>query len=148
MQLIIPVIFGLESLVKQELTDMGYQANQIDAINGQVILDVPEDEISLAVAKCNINLRTAERVLIKIGGGVAKTFDELFDLTYKMDWGKYIPENWAFHVNGYSRKSNLFGIPACQSIVKKSIVKKLLSSKTNNKGLELIEDDLLGILKI
>jgi len=148
MEIVIPVVFGLESVVKQELEDFGYEKSQVVTDNGQVVLSVPEMEISKAVATCNIRLRTAERVLLKIGEGQAKTFDELFDVASEIKWEKYIPDEWAFHVNGHSRKSELFGISACQGIIKKSIVKRLLGIKNIPKGKNLPEDELAGIVKI
>lgn len=148
MEIVIPVVFGLESVVKQELEDFGYGKSQIVTDNGQVVLSVSEPEISRAVAKCNIKLRTAERVLLKTGEGTSRTFDELFDLTSKIRWEEYIPDGWAFHVNGYSRKSDLFGIPSCQGIIKKSIVKRLVRIKNIPEGKTLPEDELAGIVKI
>jgi len=147
MEIVIPVVFGLESVVKQELEDFGYGKSQIQTDNGQVVLAVPVKEVSKAIARCNIRLRTAERVLLKIGEGKARTFDELFDITSQIKWEDYIPDEWAFHVNGHSRKSELFAVSACQGIIKKSIVKRLSAVKNIPKGKNLPEDELAGLVK-
>jgi putative N6-adenine-specific DNA methylase len=77
------------------------------------------------IARANLWLRTADRVLLKVGEFTAETFDELFDKTNELPWEKYIPVDGKFTVNGKSVKSKLFSISDCQAIVKKSIVEKL-----------------------
>lgn len=148
MQIVIPTHFGVESLVKEELRKLDYPAEQIEAQNGQVILTPDPDGIALAAARCNIWLRTAERVLVLFGKGRAVTFDELFDLALTFPWEDIVPEGWAFHVNGYSRKSALFGIPACQGIIKKAIVNRISQKRGLRPGANLPEDELSGLLKI
>ncbi len=148
MQIILPTHFGVEALVKDELRVLGYVDNQIEALNGQVILSPKEDEFAFAVARCNIWLRTAERVLVLVGKGRATSFDELFDLTGELAWDQIIPDGIAFHVNGYSRKSALFGIPSCQGIIKKAIVNQISQKKGLRTGAELPEDELAGLIKI
>lgn len=148
MQIIIPTHFGVESLVKEELQKLDYPIEQIEAFNGQVILTPDPKDFAAAVARCNIWLRTAERVLVSIGKGRVKTFDELFELTLTLPWEDLIPDGWAFHVNGYSRKSVLFGIPACQGIIKKAIVNRVSQKKGLRAGALLPEDELFGLLKI
>lgn len=148
MQIIIPTHFGVESLVKEELRMLDYPVEQIEALNGQVILTPDSGDFAKAVARCNIWLRTAERVLVMIGKGRAKTFDELFDLALSFSWEEIIPDGWAFHVNGYSRKSALFGIPACQGIIKKAIVNRVSQKRGLRSGAQLPEDELYGLLKI
>ena len=148
MQIVIPTHFGVESLVKEELNALRYPPERIEALNGQVILSVEPADFADAVARCNIWLRTAERVLAMVGKGRAVTFDELFDLTMSVPWEEIVPDGWAFHVNGYSRKSALFGIPACQGIIKKAIVNRISEKKGLRPGSILPEDELSGLLKI
>jgi len=134
--------------VKEELRMLGYPDGQIEALDGQVILTPDPADFAKAAARCNIWLRTAERVLAMIGKGRAATFDDLFDLTLTLPWEEIIPEGWAFHVNGYSRKSALFGIPACQGIIKKAIVNRVSNKRGLRPGAQLPEDELYGLLKI
>ncbi|MHB1454490.1 MAG: THUMP domain-containing class I SAM-dependent RNA methyltransferase [Saccharofermentanales bacterium] len=148
MKIIIPTLFGLESTVKEELLALDIAPENIKTVDGRIDIDAGADDYDLITAKCNIWLRTAERVLIKVGGGRAQTFDELFDLTRTIAWEDYIPSGWAFHVNGHSLKSKLFGITACQSIIKKSIVTRLSSARKIAAGFNLPEDERKGLLKM
>lgn len=148
MKIIIPTLFGLESTVKEELLDLQIAPEKLKIVDGRIDIDVESDDYALITAKCNIWLRTAERVLIKVGGGRAQTFDELFDLTKTIAWEDYIPSGWAFHVNGHSLKSRLFGITACQSIIKKSIVTRLSAARKIAAGYNLPEDERKGLLKM
>src|SRR5699024_2733100 len=70
-------------------------------------------------------LRTAERVLIKIGEFQALSFDELFERTKSLPWDEWIPEDGNFVIEGKSVKSKLYSISDSQRIVKKAIVEKL-----------------------
>ena len=113
--------FGLEAVVKRELQDLGY--NNIKVLDGKVEIEGNEDDIAIL----NINLRCAERVLIKVGEFKALTFDELFEKTKAIPWEEIIPENGEFPVDGKSVRSKLFSISDSQAIVKKAIVERLKS---------------------
>ncbi|WP_068672037.1 class I SAM-dependent RNA methyltransferase [Oceanobacillus sp. Castelsardo] len=116
--LIATAAMGLESVVANEVKNLGYEV-QVD--NGKVIFDAP---IS-AIPRCNLWLRTADRVKILVGEFQATSFDELFEGTKKLPWEEYIPEDGQFPVSGKSVKSELHSVPDCQKIVKKSIAEKL-----------------------
>ncbi len=118
-ELIATATFGLEAVVKRELIALGFTVTKTE--NGKVtfLSDVA------GIAKANLWLRTAVRVLLKVGEFKAFTFDELFDKTNALDWTKYIPVDGKFTVNGKSVKSKLFSISDCQRIVKKSIVENM-----------------------
>lgn len=117
--LIATATFGLESIVAQELKDLGYENLKVE--NGKVTFEGDEMDIAL----CNIWLRTADRVLIKVAEFKAESFEELFQGTRAVDWGELIPQNGKMHVVGKSVKSKLFSVPDCQSIVKKAIVERM-----------------------
>ncbi len=149
MKLIITTIFGLESVVKDELAALGYEPRQITVDNGKIILDPEDEQVARSLARLNINLRCAERVLLQLPvTGKVKSFDELFDLAAKIAWEDHIPKDWAFYVNGHSLKSELFGIRACQSIIKKSIVKRLAVKRGLKPGSQIKEDKNKGIMRI
>ena len=74
MELIAPCHFGLEAVLKREIIDLGYDISKVE--DGRVTFHGDED----AVCRANIFLRTAERILIKIGSFHAETFDELFEV--------------------------------------------------------------------
>ena len=96
----------------------------------------------------NLNLRTGERVQIEAGAFPARTFDELFDGVRELDWENWIPEGWCIHVKGYSRKSELFGIPACQRTIKKGIIERLAKKMGLSADGVVPEDPELGIMRI
>ena len=103
MELIAPCHFGLESVLKREVQDLGYEISAVE--DGRVSFYGDE----AAVCRANIFLRTAERVLLKAGSFKAVTFDELFEKTKEIPWEKYIPENGRFWVaKAASVKSKLF----------------------------------------
>lgn len=109
-------MFGIEAITANELRDLGYEDLTVE--NGKVTFT--GDEMDIAI--CNVHLRTAERVLIKVAEFEAKTFDELFDKTKEVEWGEYIPIHGKMHVVGKSSKSTLFSVSDCQAIVKKAVI--------------------------
>lgn len=111
--------FGLEGVVAQELRDLGYEDIVVD--NARVLFSGDERDI----ARCNLWLRTADRVIIKMTEFKAETFEELFQGTLAIEWGDFIPSNGKMHVVGKSIKSKLFSVSDCQSIVKKAIVEAM-----------------------
>ncbi|NLV35741.1 MAG: class I SAM-dependent RNA methyltransferase [Clostridiaceae bacterium] len=119
MHLIATCIFGLEAIVARELSWLGYTDQHVD--NGRVTFAGDEE----AICRANLWLRSAERVLIKVGEFKALTFDELFEGTKALPWGDWLPENAEFPVNGKSVDSKLASIPDCQAIVKKAVVEKM-----------------------
>lgn len=121
-ELIAPCHFGLESVLKKEIIDLGYDVSEVS--DGKVTF-IGDDE---AIARANIGLRTAERVLIKVGSFTAVTFEELFEGTKALDWESYIPVDGRFNVvKAASIKSKLFSPSDIQSIMKKAMVERLKS---------------------
>ncbi|WNQ09783.1 class I SAM-dependent RNA methyltransferase [Paenibacillus aurantius] len=110
---------GLEALVAREIKDLGYEDMMVE--NGRVTFKGDE----LAICRTNLWLRTADRILIKMGEFKAVTFDELFEGTKALNWPDWIPEEGEFPVEGRSHKSQLSSVPACQGIVKKAVVEKM-----------------------
>ncbi|MCL2089294.1 MAG: class I SAM-dependent RNA methyltransferase [Oscillospiraceae bacterium] len=117
--LICPCHFGLESVLSSEVKRIGGQ--DVAAADGRVSFG-GDDEM---LAKSNIWLRTAERVLIKLGEFEAVSFTELFDNVKEIHFEDYIGKNDAFPVKGWSINSRLQSVPACQSIIKKAIVERM-----------------------
>lgn len=148
MELVITALFGLESLVRDDLESIGYDRADITVQDGMVLLSVPEEKIATAIARANLWVRHGERVLLSVGLFEAETFDAFYDGVSKIRWEEYIPDSFAFHVEGYSRKSKLFGISACQSVGKKAIVRRLLHSKGKPETSHLFEDVNAGLVKI
>lgn len=111
--------FGLEAIVRREVEDIGYEIKQVS--DGKVIYTADAEGIVLS----NLWLRSADRVLLRMGEFKATSFEELFDQTNELAWEKWITPDAKFTVTGKSVKSGLFSVPDCQAIVKKSIVKRL-----------------------
>lgn len=111
--------FGLESIVANELRELGYEDLVVE--NGKVTFVGDE----LDIATCNIWLRTADRILIKVSEFKAESFEELFQGTKSVDWGDIIPKDGFMHVVGKSVKSKLYSVPDCQSIVKKAVIESM-----------------------
>ncbi len=119
MRLCAPCLFGLESVLKDEIDLLGYK-----------VLAVTDGRVTFAgdfraVARCNIFLRTAERVLIELGGFSATSFEELFQGVKALPLEDYIGPLNAFPVKGTSLKSKLHSVPDCQRIIKKAAVTRL-----------------------
>ncbi len=108
--------FGHESMVSQELNSLGY--NNLKVENGKVTFAGDDNDI----ARCNIWLRTADRLYMQMAQFTALDFEELYQGALAIPWEKYIPENGKMHVVGKSLKSKLFSVPDCQSIVKRGVV--------------------------
>lgn len=122
LQLIATAPMGLEAIVARELKELGY--NDVQVENGRVNFTGDYKDI----CRCNLWLRTSDRILVKMGEFPAKTFDELFEGTKALPWQDWIPANGEFPVEGRSHHSQLSSVPACQGIVKKAIVEKLKQS--------------------
>lgn len=115
----VPTLLGTESIVANEIRKLGYETTDVFDGNVNLIGDYE------AICLLNINLRSAERIMIHMGDFMATSFEELFVGVGKIEWEKYISINDAFPVSGHSLKSDLHSIPDCQSIIKKSIVTRL-----------------------
>lgn len=119
-ELIAPCHFGLEAVLKKEIQDIGYEISQVE--DGRVTFAGDAQ----AICRANVFLRTAERILLKVGSFPAETFDELFENTKKIPWEEYIPEDGKFWVaKASSIKSKLFSPSDIQSIMKKAMVERM-----------------------
>lgn len=114
-----PCHFGLEKVLSFELKSLG--AQNIVASDGHVCFYGDES----LLARTNICLATAERVGIIVGKFRAETFDELFSGVYKLPLEQFVGRLDAFPNKGYSLNSKLTSIPACQSIIKKAMARRL-----------------------
>lgn len=119
LELIATATFGLEAVVKREIQALGYKILKTE--DGKVTYLGNER----AIARSNLWLRSADRVLLKMGEFKAYDFEELFQQTKALDWHQLIPKDGRFTVTCTSVKSKLHSVPACQSIVKKAVVEKL-----------------------
>ncbi len=110
---------GIEAITKRELKSLGY--GDVPSYNGRMNFIGK----MLDIARCNMFLRTANRVRIILAEFKAETFDELFDKVYALDFKEILPYDAIVAVEAKSVKSKLFAMSAIQSVVKKAIVKKM-----------------------
>ncbi len=115
-----PTLFGLEGIVADELR-FGGKLTDVRAENGRVLFTGDEDTLIWA----NMNLRCAERVLIRLAAFRADTFDQLFEGVKAIPWEDFLPVDAAFPVKGHALDSKLHSVPDCQKIIKKAIVTRL-----------------------
>ncbi|HVZ93049.1 MAG TPA: THUMP domain-containing protein, partial [Phycisphaerales bacterium] len=120
LDLLVAARSGLESLVKRELSRLGYEGR--GAQPGRVLF---RGDLR-AIARTNLWLRTADRVLVRLARlEGCRDFDALFDLAEGVDWARWVPRGASIHVRGRSLKSQLSSAPACQKTVKKALIEKL-----------------------
>lgn len=121
--LVAPCFFGVEKMLAREIKNLGYEI--IKTEDGRVTYKTDET----GIAKSNLHLRCAERVHLKVAEFEARTFDELFEGTKRINWAKYIPFGAQFPISKASSiKSKLYSTPDIQSIVKKAVVESLKKS--------------------
>lgn len=120
-ELIATAAFGLEAVLKREIEALGFNITKSE--DGKITFETDLSGIPVA----NINLRTADRVLLKMGEFKATTFEELFENVKSINWSEWIPMDGNFIVDGKSVKSKLFSISDCQSITEKAIVESMKS---------------------
>mgnify|MGYP002626346101 CR=1 FL=1 len=119
-ELIAPCHFGMESVVKNEIYEIGYDVTEVT--DGRVTFIGDEE----AIARANICLRTAERVLLKVGSFHAENFEELFQGTMELPWEQYLPRESRFWIKkAASIKSKVFSPSDIQSVMKKAMVERM-----------------------
>ncbi len=119
-ELMAPCHFGLEAVLKKEIYDLGYEILKVE--DGRVTFEGDAE----AICRSNIFLRTTERVLLKVGGFRAVTFEELYQGIKALPWEDYIPVDGKFWVTKASSiKSRLFSSSDIQSVAKKAMVERM-----------------------
>lgn len=114
-----PCLFGLESVLSGEVKRLGFEGITVTDGRVEFMSDMA------GIARANLFLRTAERVLIVLGEFKAQSFQELIDHAEKIPFENYIGCKDAFPVKGWSLNSDLHSVPDCQSIIKKAAVNRL-----------------------
>ncbi|MDE6107815.1 MAG: class I SAM-dependent RNA methyltransferase, partial [Oscillospiraceae bacterium] len=117
--LIIPTLFGLEGVSAEELRRQGFQ--NVRAENGRALCD---SDLS-GIARANLNLRTGERVLLRIGTFPAPDFDALYDGARALPWEDFIPKDGAFPVRCRTIDSKLTSQQRCGAVLKAAVGDRL-----------------------
>ncbi|ENU1954037.1 TPA: class I SAM-dependent RNA methyltransferase [Streptococcus pyogenes] len=124
---------GLEAVVGKEVRALGFDC-QVE--NGKVYF---EGDVE-AIVKTNLWLRAADRIKIIVGQFPARTFEELFQGVFALDWGNYLPLGAKFPISkAKCVKSKLHNEPSVQAITKKAVVKKLQKHFHRPEGVPLQE---------
>lgn len=151
MKIVITTLFGLESPTKEDLLERGYSKDLISVNDGVVTLEGD----FLDVARANMWIKHAERIFFETGefgcgssDDADTNFNAFFEGCRSIKWSDYIPAGWAFIVNGFSRKSKLYGIPALQKLAKKAIAESLAVSRGLGPDAIISEHEELGTVKI
>lgn len=124
---------GLEAVVGKEVRALGFDC-QVE--NGKVYF---EGDVE-AIVKTNLWLRAADRIKIIVGQFPARTFEELFQGVFALDWENYLPLGAKFPISkAKCVKSKLHNEPSVQAITKKAVVKKLQKHFHRLEGVPLQE---------
>ncbi len=119
-EFVAPCHFGLEAVCKREIRDLGYEIQKVE--DGRVTFAGPLS----AMVRANIFLRSAQRILLKVGECRAETFEELFQGIRQIPWEDYLPADARFWVTkATSVKSALFSTSDIQSVAKKAMVERM-----------------------
>ena len=125
---------GLEAVVGREVRELGYDC-QVE--NGRVRF---QGDVR-AIIETNLWLRAADRIKIIVGTFPAKTFEELFQGVFALDWENYLPLGARFPISkAKCVKSKLHNEPSVQAISKKAVVKKLQKHYARPEGIPLMEN--------
>lgn len=130
-EITVPTLLGMEAFAAKEIRRLGYETTAVE--DGRITFSGDLE----AVCRTNIQLRTGERALIKIGEFKALSFEELFEKTSSLDWERWIGKNSAFPVKGHCLKSKLASTRDAQAIIKKAIAKRL----SQKYGIEWLPED-------
>lgn len=111
----------LESILKKELIKRKIDIDKVE--DGLITFFWDES----TMVKANLWLRTASKVYLNLWEYENITsFDNLFNIVYKIDWDYYIPKNYWISIKVDTIKSKLFSNSTIQAIVQKAIIKKLV----------------------
>ncbi len=114
-----PCLFGVEGICADELKRCGIE--NVAAENGRVTFEGDFNTL----ARANICSRYAERIQILLGEFPVYDFEDLFSGVSRICWEYFIGEKDQFPVKGHSVSSRLSSLPACQSVIKKAVAKRL-----------------------
>ncbi|WP_443972457.1 THUMP domain-containing class I SAM-dependent RNA methyltransferase [Streptococcus agalactiae] len=133
-KLIATAAAGLEVIVGREIRNLGIDC-QVE--NGRVRF---HGDIK-TIIETNLWLRAADRIKIIVGEFPARTFEELFQGVYGLDWENYLPLGAKFPIaKAKCVKSKLHNEPSVQAISKKAVAKKLQKVFHRPEGVPLQEN--------
>lgn len=111
----VSVRLGLEGVCADELRRL--DLSDVRAENGRVLCQADE----AGIVRANLNLRTGERVLLRVGRFPAPDFDALYDGARALPWAGFIPREGAFPVRGRCLDSALTSEQRCAAVIKAAV---------------------------
>jgi putative N6-adenine-specific DNA methylase len=119
LELIATATFGLEAVVRRELEELGFKITGRE--DGRITYIANE----AGLVRSNLWLRTADRVLIKMGEFETDEFEDIFQGMRGIPWETLLPEDANFVVSATSVRSKLSSVPAIQSVAEKGLITRL-----------------------
>lgn len=133
-KLIATAAAGLEAIVGREIRNLGIDC-QVENVRVRFHGDIK------TIIETNLWLRAADRIKIIVGEFPARTFEELFQGVYGLDWENYLPLGAKFPIaKAKCVKSKLHNEPSVQAISKKAVAKKLQKVFHRPEGVPLQEN--------
>ena len=114
-----PCLFGLEGIAGEELRRLHMENVRVE--DRRVLFEGSLSDL----ARANICLRTAERVMIVLAQFEAKSFEQLFQGVLAAPLEQFIPKDGQFPVKGHCLNSQLMSVSDCQAIIKKAASRRL-----------------------
>lgn len=135
-ELIATAAFGVEASVKWELARLGYEARGDQP--GRLVFRADH----AAIARANVFLRAADRVLLVLARFEATEFDALYSGISSIDWNEVTWEGASITVHASVVRSPITSERAVQSIVKRAIVDAIVGkgATMDESGEELVVD--------
>ncbi len=114
--------------MRSELERLGISVPRVE--DRRVLFDATAQDI----ARCNIRLRAADRILIQVGEFPAADFDALYEGIRSLRWRELLGPSPAVSVDARSVKSKLTALPSVQSVAKKAIMDALAGAKRRTRA--------------
>lgn len=116
---------GLEKILSNELERLGLAT--VERQPGMVTFSPGSLSPDAALARANLRLRTAERVLLELGSFPARDFDELFEGVRGLAWETCLKRDSRLVIERVrSRDSALSSQTAVQSIAQKAVYERMM----------------------
>lgn len=126
--------FGLESVVRVELENLGIRGAR--AADRRVFFEGSARDI----ARSNLGLRTADRVLILLAEYAASDFDALYEGVRAVPWKDLLGARAAVDVAARSVKSRLASTPSIQSVAKRAVIDALRGTRGPGRPSDRLEE--------
>ncbi len=114
--------FGLESVVRAEIEGLGIAATKVE--DRRVLFTATAEEL----ARCNLRLRSADRLYLQLAEFPSPDFDALYNGVRAAPWRDLLPPSASVTVQAASSSSRLTAVPSVQSVGKKAIADALVGS--------------------